>query len=907
MDELNPTNAWWDRPEKNPGLRTRVRGYSLETGLADGFRIKRVGTGPAPSKPRLTPASPPPADPGQVLDREQAISQAVAALQSPGAASFEFYGPAGTGKTTLLRVLARHPLSAGYRDGVVILSVGYGPLEDVFGALCAAFYEIPVDARPDPRQARSLLGDRQALVLLDDVDLPPEAVDELLTAIPGSDFVLASTQRHLSRPERAMALGGLPAEAALGVFERGLGRPLEPQELPAVRSLCAALRDYPLSLLQAGSYARRLGQAPVELAGEIESAAGPNHALAARLLETLSADERQLVYALAVLGGAAVEAVHLANLAGASSALSQLQKLQEAGLAEVAMNRWRLAGSLGETVLNTWDLSEWKEHALHYFADWTAQETRQAPEDFPEAEVCLALLRWAAGTHRWTDALRLGTAIEGILAFLGRWGSWAEVLEICLQASQALGGRAAEARARHQLGVLALIRGQEQVARGEFVRALRLRQALGDQAGAGLTQANLQVLLERAPGASRRGGLAQPSPVQPQPASARFPAPAASHRRRPVRLLALAGILLLVMALAIPAGLWAGWLLPEPAPATQPIFAVSTLPSRPLLFLPLVLREFSPGAVLLPQTGATATSQPGLQFPAYTISPPTPGPTHTATPNAATAAAQTASPSNCPPPAGWVLYAVQRTDSLPLIAAGVGLTPQELMQANCMNGIFWLNAGEWVWVPRLPSWAVTGTQTAAAPEPTAPAVSATPTQTGQVSATASRSAPTLLVTPIPAEPQADCLEFDDLELYAVYQAGNAFKTAGFPVAINGFLDSNGRLSDGGWAEVVTGHAAGGAGQELQLDNASLSLSLSRPAAGLSLLFNDYSGELNLEINGEFQRLANFVELNGKTLGGTSLSIRGGQGDGAGVLELSGLLRTFRVGGQELRLDRVCFK
>lgn len=75
-----------------------------------------------------------------------------------------------------------------------------------------------------------------------------------------------------------------------------------------------------------------------------------------------------------------------------------------------------------------------------------------------------------------------------------------------------------------------------------------------------------------------------------------------------------------------------------------------------------------------PTATSTSTWQP--------ITPPPPSPTvpsPTATPTLPP------SPTNCPPPAGWIVYAVQTDDTLEELATRYRLDIETLRQANCLD------------------------------------------------------------------------------------------------------------------------------------------------------------------------------------------------------------------------------
>jgi hypothetical protein len=125
--------------------------------------------------------------------------------------------------------------------------------------------------------------------------------------------------------------------------------------------------------------------------------------------------------------------------------------------------------------------------------------------------------------------------------------------------------------------------------------------------------------------------------------------------------------------------------------------------------------------------------------------------------------------------------------------------------------------------------------------------------------------------------------------------------------VNGFVQDEGEVTQNGVIEVGEGQGAGGSGRELLLYNASVSGSFTSPASGMTMLFSDYSGSLNMAINRDFRRFANFADLQQQVVGGVSVAVSKGQGDGQGSLTLSGPLQSFTVGGEELGIDQICFK
>jgi hypothetical protein len=111
-----------------------------------------------------------------------------------------------------------------------------------------------------------------------------------------------------------------------------------------------------------------------------------------------------------------------------------------------------------------------------------------------EIDVLLGALERLDREGRYDDAFRLARALTGLLALLMRWVALVQAVRIALKAARALGNTAGEAWARHELGTLSLGAEDASAANNELEQALRLRQQLGDHAGAEVTKHNLAVL-----------------------------------------------------------------------------------------------------------------------------------------------------------------------------------------------------------------------------------------------------------------------------------------------------------------------------------------------------------------------------------------------------------------------------
>jgi len=150
--------------------------------------------------------------------------------------------------------------------------------------------------------------------------------------------------------------------------------------------------------------------------------------------------------------------------------------------------------------------------------------------------------------------------------------------------------------------------------------------------------------------------------------------------------------------------------------------------------------------------------------------------------------------------------------------------------------------------------------------------------------------------------------FEDLIAGTVYYVGANFATGDVQITTEPFQYSGGGWTTTGHAEVRTAGQAGGSGNEMETDNINLAFSFATPAtAGLSLLFGEYGGNINMRINGSLQNFENFQDINGLTIGGVLVSVVNGGGNDMGVLTLAGSITDFMLGGQELHIDDVKYR
>lgn len=151
-----------------------------------------------------------------------------------------------------------------------------------------------------------------------------------------------------------------------------------------------------------------------------------------------------------------------------------------------------------------------------------------------------------------------------------------------------------------------------------------------------------------------------------------------------------------------------------------------------------------------------------------------------------------------------------------------------------------------------------------------------------------------------------CIDFESPPLGTSYNVADSFTDSGATMTVEPFQWSNSNWTNAGHADIGNAGQAGGSGQELHTNNVNVGVAFPSTPNVVHLKFGEYGGNLNLEVNGDFQNFANFADLHGAVVGGATLSVTNGLGNDQGTVLLSGEVNRLALGGQELWLDDVCF-
>ena len=463
--------------------------HVLQIGSPRGATIREASRAEqALFRPRPTPVLLRPRLIRGLVDRQRELGAILSALDA--GLPLEASGERGVGKTALLRHVAHHPRAVSFADGIVYVLAPHQPPADILQRVFDAFYESDAIAKPTEAEIQRGLQDKQALILLDGVNLAQDELERLLDSVPRSAFVVATRERCLWSEVRSLALEGLPVEDAVILLEREVERPLERKELAAAKRLCAALGGHPLRIRQAAAMARERG---LSLNGWMHDITP--ELLIAELLASTDDKQRRALLALTALPGVPLEVQDISGIAEVPGLDLTLQSLARGGLVVRSQSRYHLADGVADRLRRTEDLNPSLNRAITYFIAWAERYRRSPDKLLVESETLLRVQHHAVELRRWGEALQLGQLLEGALILGARWGAWGVALEHGLEAAKTIGDRSAEAWALHEVGTRAFCLGEAGVARLSLTQALKLREALGDTAGAAVSRRNLDFVL----------------------------------------------------------------------------------------------------------------------------------------------------------------------------------------------------------------------------------------------------------------------------------------------------------------------------------------------------------------------------------------------------------------------------
>lgn len=148
-----------------------------------------------------------------------------------------------------------------------------------------------------------------------------------------------------------------------------------------------------------------------------------------------------------------------------------------------------------------------------------------------------------------------------------------------------------------------------------------------------------------------------------------------------------------------------------------------------------------------------------------------------------------------------------------------------------------------------------------------------------------------------------CLNFENREIGQRLEVGTVFTDNRVSLEVESLVGSG---SSSGSVQIVSGNRAGGKGSELAFEDAVVDFMLPYPVNSVTLKFRGGDGNKALQINGNRQAVGSLSELDQQTIEGVKISVSGGSST-VGVFRLTGRITDFRIGGEELYVDDVCYE
>ena len=403
-----------------------------------------------------------------LVGRAGVVSAALKSLE--GRQSVATFGVDGIGKSVLLRHLARRA-DPGFSRGVALIPSGGMLWQDIANEVVKAFFNASLPIYLGPTQLRSVLGDLEALILLDDVDAGAKA-DQLYAQMENATFVVAAPERLLGGESRAIRLDSLDAAGAEAIIRETLVNLGEPADVDpdAAREIGLALGGHPGRIIRTIEDAHGRG---VDLRGLAAELGVGVEAATATSLDRLGATERAVVDAVAALDGAPTGLDHVAAVVPAATA-DDVEALVQRRVLRVASPSVRLDADVAAVVSAGPDTDEIRSRFIDHFVDWATGDDVSAADIAAESRAIVALLEWAERTGRVGSAHALAVATESGFALAGRWATWAQVTGYRLRAAEGLGLSADAAVALNQMGIQALAEDSAPRAREAFARAQQL-------------------------------------------------------------------------------------------------------------------------------------------------------------------------------------------------------------------------------------------------------------------------------------------------------------------------------------------------------------------------------------------------------------------------------------------------
>ncbi|MGI5259399.1 hypothetical protein [Streptomyces angustmyceticus] len=430
-----------------------------------------------------------PRRPRSAVGRDAELSTVTAALDDDGAAQVS--GPAGVGKSTLLRLAAHRRAEAGE---VAFVDAAGREVGDVLQDVFEACYDAS-GYRPSRTELRRLMSGVDVALVLDDLDCASDELDGLLDTFPDAPVLSSGVRRTLWGRGRSLALDGLRHDGATALLAQALGRPLGDDEEAVAEALWRATSGSPLQLLRAAADGR------LARAAELE-------AVLPGLLAGLSERDSGLMALLALAGQGGVGTALLSELGGGDDVPGRCERLVATGLAVATGHGYRVSPDLGTTSLaplrpgpsELVDLAE-------RMARWADSADRDPAQVADGQALITAVIEAASRAQAPQAGARLARAAAPAAARSLRLGAWGRILERGRQAAEQAGDAKVLAYLTHEDGIRQLVSGKRAAAAVAFAAAGELWTHLGNHGGAASAQHAQHLCGPQATTAPPDGGL----------------------------------------------------------------------------------------------------------------------------------------------------------------------------------------------------------------------------------------------------------------------------------------------------------------------------------------------------------------------------------------------------------------
>jgi hypothetical protein len=412
------------------------------------------------------------------------------------------HAPDGLGKTALLKQAANSSAARALPDGVILLESvdasgqALGP-EDVIQRLFDALFESNPPLKVNATSARTYLSNTRPLVLFDEVPLTPVLQNALPDLFPQGALILAVDLPTGGDFER-LAVKSLPRAESLTLLADKAAITVNDAIRHTLDALCALLDDAPLALTITGNVLRETADSPNAALSFLREApeSSPDRLRCALdrafayAFSRLSPDEQKVLAVAAQTPALSMTSDWLSYALGGIPLEAALERLQALGLLYANSPRLRLPPGFRASALKEASKQIQAASLLAKLTEYLL--TNQSKPGFMAAE--LGNFAAALTASSGETSLALARALDPTLTLNGLWDLWGRSLSSALDAAKALNDRPAEAWALHQMGTRLIGLGQKSQAALLLNQALKIREAIGDTAGAAFSRHNLGML-----------------------------------------------------------------------------------------------------------------------------------------------------------------------------------------------------------------------------------------------------------------------------------------------------------------------------------------------------------------------------------------------------------------------------